>query len=165
MPQISRCALEKKSQGDLQLGMHKRYDKDFKAKVALEAIRGEKTIQEIAAAYSTPSEPVSQWKKQLLESAGKLFEKKGRTRQRKRPNGRKIELFKQIGQLQVENEFLKKYRQLYGASQSCRARSSCAFDLAAMRTPRDFEDGVLLRAAGSGRRSRPRAPSGDSGGA
>jgi transposase-like protein len=43
--------------------MHKRYDKDFKAKVALEAIRGEKTIQEIAAMYSVHPNLVGQWKK------------------------------------------------------------------------------------------------------
>lgn len=97
------------------MGMHKRYDKDFKAKVALEAIRGEKTLQEIAAAYAVHPNLVSQWKKQLLESAGKLFEKEGKDKTAEEAERKQDELFKQIGQLQVENEFLKKkYRQLYG---------------------------------------------------
>jgi transposase len=97
------------------LSMHKRYDKDFKAKVALEALRGEKTIQEIAAAYSVHPNLVGQWKKQLLESAGKLFEKEGKDKEAEAAERKQDELYRQIGQLQVENEFLKKkYRQLYG---------------------------------------------------
>jgi len=95
--------------------MHKRYDKDFKAKVALEALRGEKTIQELAATYSVHPNLISQWKKQLLESAGKLFEKEGRDKSAEEFERKQDQLFRQIGQLQVENEFLKKkYRQLYG---------------------------------------------------
>jgi transposase len=102
-------------QGGIELSMHKRYDKDFKAKVALEALRGEKTIQEIAAAYSVHPNLVGQWKKQLLESAGKLFEKEGKDKEAEAAERKQDLLFKQIGQLQVENEFLKKkYRQLYG---------------------------------------------------
>ena len=97
------------------MSMHKRYDKEFKAKVALEALRGEKTIQEIATAYSVHPNLVGQWKKQLLGSAGKLFEKEGKDKEVEAAERKQDELFKQIGQLQVENEFLKKkYRQLYG---------------------------------------------------
>jgi len=88
-------SLNKKAQGGQELGMHTRYNKDFKAKVALEAIRGEKTLQEIAAAYAVHPNRVSQWKKQLLESAGKLFEKEGPAPRRERVPK-------------------KKYRQLYG---------------------------------------------------
>lgn len=95
--------------------MRKHYDKEFKAKVALEAVRGEKTIQEIATAYAVHPNLVSLWKKQLLESAGKLFEKEGKDKAAEEAERKQDQLFRQIGQLQVENEFLKKkYRQLYG---------------------------------------------------
>jgi transposase len=107
--------LEIEVQGGLQLGMRKHYDKEFKAKVAIEAVRGEKTIQEIATAYSVHPNLVSLWKKQLIESAGKLFEKEGKDKEAEATEKRQDMLYKQIGQLQVENEFLKKkYRQLYG---------------------------------------------------
>jgi transposase-like protein len=95
--------------------MRKHYDKEFKAKVALEAVRGEKTIQEIVTAFAVHPNLVSLWKKQLLESAGKLFEKEGKDKDAEAVERRQDELYRQIGQLQVENEFLKKkYRQLYG---------------------------------------------------
>lgn len=95
--------------------MHKRYDKEFKAKVALEALRGERTIQEIAAAYAVHPNLVSVWKKQVIESAGKLFEKEGKDKEAVATAAKQDELFRQIGQLQVENDFLKKkYKQLYG---------------------------------------------------
>lgn len=90
------------------MGMHKRYDKDFKAKVALEAIRREKTIQELAATYSVHPNQISQWKKQLLESAAKLFEKEGKDKSAEEAEPKEGELYRQIGRLQVENDFLKK---------------------------------------------------------
>jgi len=95
--------------------MRKRYDKAFKARVAIEALRGEKTIQEIAIAYEVHPNLVATWKKQLLEGADELFEKVGKDKDAAAAEHRQGELYKQIGQLQVENEFLKKkYRQLYG---------------------------------------------------
>jgi transposase len=98
-------------------GMRKRYDKEFKAKVAIEALRGEKTLQEIAIAHAVHPNLVALWKKQLIESAGQLFEKAGKDKEAEAETAerKQDELFKQIGQLQVENEFLKKkYRQLFG---------------------------------------------------
>ena len=96
--------------------MRKSYDKKFKAKVALETVRGEKTIQEIATAFSIHPNLVSLWKKQLLESADMVFEKEGKEKDDKEKEERENTLYRQIGQLQVENEFLKKkYRQLYGS--------------------------------------------------
>lgn len=95
--------------------MRKRYDKAFKAKVAIEALRGEKTVQEIAIAYEVHPNLVTTWKKQLLEGADELFEKAGKDKAAAETEHMQDQLYKQIGQLQVENEFLKKkYRQLYG---------------------------------------------------
>jgi len=97
--------------------MRKRYDKEFKAKVAIEAMKGEKTLQEIATQYEVHPNLVAQWKKQLIEMAAQLFEKAGKDNVAAVEAERKTDaLFRQIGQLQVENEFLKKkYRQLYGS--------------------------------------------------
>jgi transposase-like protein len=95
--------------------MRKRYDKAFKAKVAIEALRGEKTLQEIGTAYGVHPNMIALWKKQLLESAEQVFEKTGKDKDAEAAERKQDLLFKQIGQLQVENEFLKKkYRQLYG---------------------------------------------------
>jgi transposase-like protein len=95
--------------------MRKRYDKEFKAKVALEALKGEKTMQELAITYSVHPNMIALWKRQLMENAAVLFEKEGKNKDSEEASRQKDELFKQIGQLQVENEFLKKkYKQLYG---------------------------------------------------
>ena len=58
--------------------MRKRYDKEFKAKVALEALKGEKTLQELAVTYAVHPNMVALWKKQILEHATVLFEKEGK---------------------------------------------------------------------------------------
>ena len=95
--------------------MRKRYDKAFKAKIAIEALRGEKTLQELGTAYKVHPNMIAAWKKQLLESAEQVFEKTGKDKDAEAAERMQGELFKQIGQLQVENDFLKKkYRQLYG---------------------------------------------------
>jgi len=95
--------------------MRKRYDKTFKAKVAIEALRGEKTLQELGIAYGVHPNMIALWKRQLLDSAEQVFEKTGKDKDAEATEKKQDELFKQIGQLQVENEFLKKkYRQLYG---------------------------------------------------
>lgn len=95
--------------------MRKRYDKEYKAKVALEALKGEKTLQELAVTYAVHPNMIALWKKQILEHASALFEKEGKDKDAEDAERKKDELYKQIGQLQVENEFLKKkYKQLYG---------------------------------------------------
>jgi transposase len=97
--------------------MRKRYDKEFKAKVAIEAMKGEKTLQELAQQYEVHPNMIALWKRQLTEQAAQVFEKAGKEKKATDEKERKTDLlFQQIGQLQVENEFLKKkYRQLYGS--------------------------------------------------
>jgi hypothetical protein len=60
---------------------------------------------------------IAQWKKELIENAGTIFEKKGKEKAKEEAQEAKIDsLYKQIGLLQVEKEFLKKkYRQIYGS--------------------------------------------------
>ena len=95
--------------------MRKRYDKEFKAKVALESLKGEKTLQELAITYSVHPNMIALWKRQLAEHASAIFEKEGKNKASEEAERQKDALFKQIGQLQVENEYLKKkYKQLYG---------------------------------------------------
>jgi transposase-like protein len=95
--------------------MRKSYDKEFKSRVAIEAIRGEKTVQEIATMYSVHPNLVGLWKKLLIENASKLFEKEGKDKEAEAAEMKEDDLLKQIGQLQVENVYLKKkYRQWYG---------------------------------------------------
>lgn len=91
------------------------YSKEFKSKVAIEALRGEKTIQELSQIHAVHPNMIGQWKKHLIENAAGTFDK-GKNDNEKIKSEKKLEqLYGQIGMLQVEKEFLKKkYRQLYG---------------------------------------------------
>ncbi len=90
----------------------KAYDDSFKARVALEAIKGERTISEIASQFEVHSNQITKWKKQLLENVSSLFSRK------KDPEIEELrklteELYKKIGQQNIELEFLKKkYEQI-----------------------------------------------------
>ena len=97
--------------------MRKSYDTAFKVKVALEAAKEQMTLQELAQKYDVSPGQISQWKKQLVEGAGELFERPNKKLKREREiEEARDSLLKTVGQLTVENEFLKKkYRQLYGS--------------------------------------------------
>ena len=85
---------------------------EFKAKVAMEAISGRRTIQEIASEHSIHPIQVSQWKRQLLENASELFGRGKKTKDKEAGEAKEAELFQQIGKLQMELEWLKKKSQL-----------------------------------------------------
>ena len=73
----------------------------FKAKVALEAIKGEQTLVELAARFQVHPNQITEWKKQLLDRAPEIFDKE------KKQNEPDIkELHAKIGQLAMENDFL-----------------------------------------------------------
>jgi putative transposase len=85
-----------------------RYNEEFKAQVAMEALREQRTINEIAGQYQIHPNQVSKWKSQLIENAKILFED-GRTKKiDKDKEELESRLYQQIGQLQVELEWLKK---------------------------------------------------------
>jgi transposase-like protein len=95
--------------------MRKSYTAEFKAKVALEAVKGEQTVSEIASKYEIHPNQVSTWKKQFLEKLPSLFVDKRTKKGMKNKEKKSEELYKTIGQLQVENGYLrKKYKQVYG---------------------------------------------------
>ena len=79
----------------------------FKAKVVLEAIREQRTINEIASSYGIHPNLLSQWKKQALDSLPEIF-KNGRAKAQKNEEALRDRLYLQIGQLQVELDWLKK---------------------------------------------------------
>jgi putative transposase len=85
---------------------------ELKARVAMEAISGRKTIQEIAADHGIHPIQVSQWKKQLLEGASELFTRGKKIQAKDESQAKEAELFQQIGRLQMELEWLKKKSQL-----------------------------------------------------
>jgi putative transposase len=85
----------------------KRHTEEFKAKVALEAIRGVRTLSELSAAHGVHSTVIGQWKRQLMEGAAELF------RRGKGAVGRSEQeltgpLYEEIGRLKVEVDWLKK---------------------------------------------------------
>jgi transposase-like protein len=84
-----------------------RYSAELKAKVALEAIRGQKTVNEIASQYDVHPSQVGTWKKQALESLPEVFSN-GKVRSHEEEQAKLDALYQQIGQLQVELSFLKK---------------------------------------------------------
>ena len=85
----------------------RRFEAPFRAKVALAAVRGDKTTAELAAKFGVHGNQVSAWKKQLLEGAAELFED-GRVKQRQKDEADEAELYEQIGRLQMELAWLKK---------------------------------------------------------
>lgn len=85
----------------------RQYRADWKAKIALEAIKGQRTIQEIASHYEIHPNLVTHWKKQLLEGATEVFSDR-QVKAAKADEEVKAELYQQIGKLQVEVDWLKK---------------------------------------------------------
>jgi putative transposase len=91
------------------------YSNEFKAKVAIDAIRGEKTIQELAQTHEVHPNMINLWKKKLVEGASSAFDKENRKKDINENDEKLDKLYSQIGKLQIEKEFLKKkYRQIYG---------------------------------------------------
>lgn len=85
----------------------KRHSKEFKARVALDAIKGQKTLSELASEYGIHPNQISQWKKKLVEQSTEVFAS-GRDRDAEAYEAEKDRLYQQIGKLQVEVEWLKK---------------------------------------------------------
>ena len=85
----------------------KKYSDEFKARVALDALKGHKTINELASEYGLHPNQIGQWKKKLIEGSADVFSRK-KDRESETHEQEKDKLYRQIGKLQVEVDWLKK---------------------------------------------------------
>jgi transposase len=85
----------------------KSFPATFKSKVAIEAIKGHKTINELASEFEIHTSQINDWKKQLLAGAGGIFSQK-KKKQEADQEEEKDRLYNQIGKLKVELDWLKK---------------------------------------------------------
>lgn len=92
------------------MAKRKRYDSKFKANVALEAIKDHKTISQIASEYGIHPNQVTHWKKQLLSGVADIFSDPRKKSATSDPST--DELYRQIGQLKVELDWLQKKTKL-----------------------------------------------------
>jgi len=84
----------------------RRFTNQYKAKVALEALRGDKTIQEIAAQHQLHPNQVSQWKKQAVEGLSEVFSQGDKSASVSEVDVK--DLHARIGRLTIENDFLSR---------------------------------------------------------
>ena len=85
----------------------KQYSPDFKAKVAMEAIKGEETIAELAIRFEVHPTQITKWKKELVAGAANIFGADP-NKKMKDEKGLINQLYQQIGQLKVEKDFSEK---------------------------------------------------------
>lgn len=85
----------------------RRFSDEFKAKVAVEAIKGQRTANELAQEFGVHVNQINLWKKQLVEAAPKVFSR-GKDHEAERLNKERDRLYRKVGQLQVEVDWLKK---------------------------------------------------------
>lgn len=91
----------------------RKFSADFKAKVALEAIKNQKTLAQLSQQYDVNAITIAKWKSEVLENLSSVF--KGKQEEERPENTVEIDrLYAQIGQLKVENDFLKKKCQEIG---------------------------------------------------
>jgi transposase len=84
-----------------------KFSKEFKAKVALEAIKGQHTVAELSQEFGVHANQINRWKKELLESVPKVFSS-NKDRECKRVEAERDQLYRKVGQLQIEVDWLKK---------------------------------------------------------
>jgi transposase-like protein len=84
----------------------RKFSTAFKVKVALEAIKERETLQQLAKRFELHPNQISQWKREFLENAGKAFE--GDKKDGNDTEQQLDKLYRKIGELEVQNDFLKK---------------------------------------------------------
>jgi len=84
----------------------KKYTSKFKTKVVLEAIKEQSSVAELAQKYELAPQQINLWKREFLAHADSVFDQKGKSK-KSQVDEEKDQLLKAIGQLKVENDFLK----------------------------------------------------------
>jgi putative transposase len=92
--------------------IQKNHNAAFKAKIVLETLKGEKTIAQLASDYGVHSNQIGQWKKRVLNELPGIFSDR-RKKSEKETEELTSELYRQIGQLKVEVDWLKKKSELF----------------------------------------------------
>ena len=92
--------------------MRKSFTANFKAKVALEAVKGERSLAELASRYEVHATQIGQWRKALVEGLPDVFSDR-RRKKAKNEQVEKSQLFEEIGRLKVELDWLKKKSELF----------------------------------------------------
>lgn len=87
------------------------YENGFKFKVALAALKGDKTYEEIATEFNISKSVISKWREELLKNGAKVYAKDGKSSAHE---ANEQKLYQQIGQLTMEVDFLKKFLSKYG---------------------------------------------------
>ena len=87
--------------------MRKHYTAKFKTQVALSAIREEKTLSELSSEFGVHANQIVRWKKEFLNRAEEIFSREA-DKHTQDAEVREAELYRQIGQLKVELDWLKK---------------------------------------------------------
>jgi transposase-like protein len=87
--------------------MRKKYSSEFKAKVAMSALLEQKTLAELASEYGVHPTQIVNWKKELQDRAREIFARDA-SQSAKAAEMKEAELYRQIGQLKVEVDWLKK---------------------------------------------------------
>lgn len=90
------------------------YSPQFKAKVALEAARGDKTVAQLSSQYDLHPTVINNWKRQLLDGASDLFESGRQQKAEKDTQEQVKDLYRHIGQLKVERDFLVERSEMLG---------------------------------------------------
>lgn len=89
------------------MGIRKQFSSEFKAKVALEALRGQKTASELASEFGVHATQITSWRNQLKERIASVFGN-GESKELQEKDALIERLYKNIGQLQVEVDWFKK---------------------------------------------------------
>src|SRR5215471_13722032 len=89
------------------MGKHRKFSAELKAKIAVEALKGQRTVQEIASSYSVHPNQVTNWRKQLVDFSAEAFST-GRLRSDQLDEQLKTDLYSEIGRLKVELDWLQK---------------------------------------------------------
>lgn len=87
----------------------RKFTSEYKKKVVLETLKERSSIQELAVKYEVHPQQITDWKKHFLDNSEAAFDRAGNDEAKSQEKDKLIDqLYSQIGQLKVENDFLKK---------------------------------------------------------